>query len=1022
MTKKPTQQDLGIKVEATGSAKPGPVECLGMTFANDDERRRHFLELLRQKLKEPEFRKIEGFPIGTDEAILALSDPPYYTACPNPWLGDLVRQWQADKQKLQVQGLQVSGSADAGFQVTGSKVAGSRDTESQPSTCQPATCNLQPAPLATCNLEPPNLEPGAAAAAAGYHREPFAVDVSEGKTHPIYKAHPYHTKVPHLAIVPSVLHYTEPGDIVLDGFCGSGMTGVAAQWCGTAPEAYRRELEGRWQKEGLGKPRWGTRRAILNDLSPAATFIAANYTIPFDVDEFAAAARKLLDEVEDEIGWMYETLHTDGKTKGRIEYTVWSEVYSCPHCAGEVVFTEEALDEESQQVKDGIPCPICQASLSRKVLERLYVSRSDTATGETVRQSKRKPVIVVYSVGEQRHGKKPDGNDLALLARVGELPLPDGFPTCRMMLSEPRTERWGDEWRAGTANFTHVHNVFLPRAAQALAALWCRAVTGSPERVRHMLLYFVEQAVWGLSVMNRYGPLHFSQVNRYMAGHIRIMSQHSECSPWYILEGKLGRLRGAFREPPPPDSVAAVTTGTAERIPVPDGMVDYVFTDPPFGDNLAYSELNFIVEAFHGVFTRQGPEAIVSQFQGKALPDYQRLMQRCFEEYYRVLKPGRWMTVVFHNSRNAVWSAIQEALQVAGFVVADVRTMDKQQGSFNQVTTTAALKQDLIISAYKPNGGLEKRFRLIAGTEEGVWDFLRTHLRHLPVCVVTGGKVETLAERKAFQLYDRMVAFHVQRGVTVPMSSPEFHVALAGKLPERDDMYFLPEQVAEYDRGRMRVQEMGQLPLIPRDEETTIRWVREELRQKPRSFSDLQPDLMRKVSWQRHEKTIELCEMLDQNFLCYDGNGDVPSQIHGYLSTNWPELRKLAKDSDALRAKAKGRWYVPDPNKAGDLEKIREKALLREFWEYLPDGYAPAKPGSQDDLLPGFKAQAKIPKGKRLAVIRLEAVRAGFKYCWQNRDYQTIIAVARRIPEDVLQEDPKLLMWYDQAMTRMGEG
>jgi hypothetical protein len=220
----------------------------------------------------------------------------------------------------------------------------------------------------------------------------------------------------------------------------------------------------------------------------------------------------------------------------------------------------------------------------------------------------------------------------------------------------------------------------------------------------------------------------------------------------------------------------------------------------------------------------------------------------------------------------------------------------------------------------------------------------------------------------------------------------------------------------------MRVQEMGQLPLIPRDEETTIRWVREELRQKPRSFSDLQPDLMRKVSWQRHEKTIELCEMLDQNFLCYDGNGDVPSQIHGYLSTNWPELRKLAKDSDALRAKAKGRWYVPDPNKTGDLEKIREKALLREFWEYLPDGYAPAKPGSQDDLLPGFKAQAKIPKGKRLAVIRLEAVRAGFKYCWQNRDYQTIIAVARRIPEDVLQEDPKLLMWYDQAMTRMGEG
>jgi hypothetical protein len=84
-------------------------------------------------------------------------------------------------------------------------------------------------------------------------------------------------------------------------------------------------------------------------------------------------------------------------------------------------------------------------------------------------------------------------------------------------------------------------------------------------------------------------------------------------------------------------------------------------------------------------------------------------MQKCFEEYYRVLKPGRWMTVVFHNSRNAVWNAVQEAMLTAGFVVADVRTMDKQQGSYRQVTSTA-VKQDLVISAYKPNGGLEIAF------------------------------------------------------------------------------------------------------------------------------------------------------------------------------------------------------------------------------------------------------------------------------------------------------------------------
>ena len=131
-------------------SKKGPVTCLGKTFDNDEARRAYFIELLREKLKDPEFRKIEGFPIGEDEDILNLSDPPYYTACPNPWIADFIAEWEAEK--------------------------------------------------------PEQTEP--------YHREPFAADVSEGKNHPIYNAHSYHTKVPHRAIMRYILHYTKPGDIV----------------------------------------------------------------------------------------------------------------------------------------------------------------------------------------------------------------------------------------------------------------------------------------------------------------------------------------------------------------------------------------------------------------------------------------------------------------------------------------------------------------------------------------------------------------------------------------------------------------------------------------------------------------------------------------------------------------------------------------------------------------------------------------------------------------------------------------
>jgi hypothetical protein len=310
----------------TRAQQQGPVDCLGQSFPSEQARRDHFLTLLAEKLKDPAFRKTEGFPQGTDEAILAMSDPPYYTACPNPFLEEFVRHYGKP------------------------------------------------------------YDPS-----AKYSREPQTIDVSVGKTDALYKAHAYHTKVPHLAIVPSILHYTEPGDIVLDGFGGSGMTGVAAQWCGSAPAAYRHELEMEWKKQDKAAPRWGSRRVILNDLSPAATFIAANYNLPFDVECFAKAAKQLLKEVEQELGWMYETTHTDGKTKGRVEFTVWSEVSTCPHCAGEVNFIDEALDEDSKRVRDTFPCPHCGADLNKDNLDRVLESRVDPASGETWKRVKFRP-------------------------------------------------------------------------------------------------------------------------------------------------------------------------------------------------------------------------------------------------------------------------------------------------------------------------------------------------------------------------------------------------------------------------------------------------------------------------------------------------------------------------------------------------------------------------------------------------------------------------------------------------------
>ena len=256
----------------------------------------------------------------------------------------------------------------------------------------------------------------------------------------------------------------------------------------------------------------------------------------------------------------------------------------------------------------------------------------------------------------------------------------------------------------------------------------------------------------------------------------------------------------------------------------------------------------------------------------------------------------------------------------------------------------------------------------------------------------------------------------------VPLSATEFYYGLEQRFSVRENMYFLPEQSAEFDKKRMTVKGMEQFSLLVLDEASAIQWLRQQLKEKPQTFQEIHPQFIKEIGgWQKFERPLELLELLQENFLSYDGIDDIPSQIHSYLSSNFKDFRSKKKNDAALRLKAKDRWYVPDPNKAGDLEKLRDRALLKEFWEYIPEGY---KPKVADDLqisLPGLEKRDLIPHGKKLKIIRMEAVRAGFKLCWQNRDYKTIIAIAQRIPEDVLLEDQKLLMWYDQALTRMGD-
>jgi DNA modification methylase/predicted RNA-binding Zn-ribbon protein involved in translation (DUF1610 family) len=878
----------------------------------EQAKREEYRRRLAEYLKDPAFRAIEGFPIGTDEDILALSDPPYYTACPNPFLPEIIEQWQQEREEIR-------------------QKLGLKDEK--------------------------------------YQREPFAADVSEGKNDPIYNAHSYHTKVPHKAIMRYILHYTDPGDIVFDGFCGTGMTGVAAQLCGDKKTVeslgYSVDDQGVIWEGDKAISRLGARKAVLNDLSPAATFIAYNYNTPVDAAAFEREARRILNEVEQECGWMYETWHphcdAPNRVKGKINYTVWSDVFLCPNCGAEMVFWDLAVDQKNGIISNDWHCPACGTLVAKSPqkasgalrAERAWETHFDRELKQTVRQARQVPVLINYSVGKKRYEKKPDAEDLTLIQKIEEMDIPYWVPTNKM------PEGFNTEQPKISHGLTHVHHFYSRRNLYAISALISSQHSFSETNSKLFLDGIQTISTSLVSKLTRYK--YKKSGNSMLSGTLYVASTIAEQNVFKVILAKLEDIFIAKRSISPNQS--SILTRSSTHFNIDEYKINYIFIDPPFGGNLMYSELNFLWEAWLRVFTNNQPEAVINAVQHKGLYEYQALMQGCFDEFFRVLKPGRWMTVEFHNSQNAVWNAIQEALQRAGFVIADVRILDKKQQTFKQVTTTAAVKQDLIISAYKPNGNLEENFRLKAGTEDGAWEFVRYHLGKLPVVNESNGTAIVNAERQAFLLFDRMVAFHIQRGVMVPISAPEFYAGLDERFTRRDGMYFLPDQVAEYDRAVLDSGKPAQLSLFVSDEKTAITWLRQQLDPasggEPKTQGDLTNDFNRVMNRAKHEQPLELIELLKQNFL---------------------------QDED-------GKWYVPDHNKASDLEKVRQRALLKEFKEYTESS-------------------------GRLRVFRSEAVRAGFTDCFRRQDYETIIKVAERLPEDVLREDPDLLMYYDSALLR----
>jgi adenine-specific DNA methylase len=354
-------------------------------------------------------------------------------------------------------------------------------------------------------------------------------------------------------------------------------------------------------------------------------------------------------------------------------------------------------------VQNDFPCPKCGAQLTKEVkgasgkgatvVERLIETYFDDVLGRTAQRLKRVPVLLSYDVGRIRYEKSPDDDDLARINRAESKPITAWVPVVPIA----KGDKTGDPYRAGIA---YIHQYHARRTLHVLASLF------ESLRGQRGLVGFLTSILTRCSWQNRYRPQHRGNRSREvvgpLSGTLYIPPFSLEINPVAYGQEKsreITKRLGAISR-----TGAIISTQSANQLPDSlAGVVDYVFSDPPFGSNLQYSELSFAMEGWLKVRTNIGSETVVNDTRQLGLHDYGEGMRRAFLEVYRALKPGRWVTIEFHNSQNAVWNVIQTAVLESGLVIADVRTLDKVKGTTKQLTQANAVKQDLIVTAYRPD-------------------------------------------------------------------------------------------------------------------------------------------------------------------------------------------------------------------------------------------------------------------------------------------------------------------------------
>jgi 16S rRNA G966 N2-methylase RsmD len=448
-----------------------------------------------------------------------------------------------------------------------------------------------------------------------------------GRGDPVYMAHSYLTKVPVPAIMPFIEAHTSPGDVVVDPFAGSGMTGVAAAALG--------------------------RRARLFDISVLGQHVGRGYVNLVDRDLLVKRADEVVRQARERLAGVYTVKCVACGRAAQLVKTIWSYQVACSGCGQPVSYYRSM--KAAGWSKSAMKCPHCATRV---------VSRD-----ERVREAAEVDFIECACSSKQR---EQPSNPTHLVVDLDKLPYP------RVEITPDR--QMYKAQALGRSGLTTVASFYAPRNLAILTVLHEQIQRVQEPAIRQKLLFVFTSILTRASKRYQWSPirpLNAANANYYVA------SVFYEWNVFDLFERKVEamirsddwlrsmRSDGTLFEPSRFDLDVTYELASAESIPLPDASVDYVFTDPPFGSNLFYADMSLFQEAWLDGFTDVGQEAVVDRGTKKqrSASRYEQMLTKALGECRRILKPGGRISMVFGNSTGSMWSLVQRSIQNAGLVI-----------------------------------------------------------------------------------------------------------------------------------------------------------------------------------------------------------------------------------------------------------------------------------------------------------------------------------------------------------------